>query len=81
MKDPNEYDYEGEMAKTQLRTIEDAAKQLHALLSDDENLPEWVQSKITKATDYLDSARDYMVSKKRQQAESKKKSFRQIRQR
>ena len=29
----------------------------------DENLPEWVQAKITKAVDYLDSARDYMSSK------------------
>jgi hypothetical protein len=33
-------------------------------LSDDENLPEWVQSKITKAMDYVDTARDYMIATK-----------------
>jgi hypothetical protein len=61
-KDKGEYDYEGSMAKTQLRTMIDAAQALHDMLSDDENMPEWVQSKITKATDYIDTARDYMKS-------------------
>jgi len=32
------------------------------MLKDDTNLPEWVQAKITKATDYIDSVRDYMKS-------------------
>lgn len=62
-KDPNEYDQEGEMAKTKLRTMIDAAQELHDMLDDDENMPEWVQSKITKATDYIDTARDYCKSK------------------
>ncbi|MDB4345155.1 hypothetical protein OAA24_00870 [bacterium] len=61
-KDKGEYDYEGSMAKGQLKTMIDAAQQLHDMLSDDENMPEWVQSKITKATDYIDTARDYMKS-------------------
>lgn len=60
--DKGEYDYEGEMTKTQLRTLADAALELHDMLEDDENLPEWIQSKITKAADYVDSARDYMIS-------------------
>ena len=60
--DRDEYDEEGEMAKSQARTIEDAAKELQDILSDDENLPEWVQSKITKALDYIDTARDYMAA-------------------
>lgn len=59
-KDPGEYDQEGDMAKTQLRTIADAAKELHDMLSDDQNLPEWCQNKITKAQDYIDSVRDYL---------------------
>ena len=63
-KDPGEYDQEGDMAKTQLRTIIDAAKELHDMLGKDDNLPEWVQNKITKATDYIDSARDYLKSEK-----------------
>jgi hypothetical protein len=57
-----EYDNEGEMAKTQLTTLADAAQELMGMLSDDQNLPEWVQSKITKAVDYLDTARDYIKS-------------------
>ena len=61
--DPKEYDYEGDMAKTQLVTIADAAEELHDLLEDDENLPEWCQNKISKAMDYLDTVRDYMISK------------------
>jgi hypothetical protein len=60
--DKGEYDREGDMAKEQLHTIELAAKELASILSDDENLPEWVQSKITKAMDYVDTARDYMIS-------------------
>ena len=58
--DKDEYDEEGEMAKSQARTIEDAARELQEILADDENLPEWVQKKITLALDYIDTARDYM---------------------
>jgi hypothetical protein len=61
--DAGEYDYEGDMAKTQLVTIADAAEELHDMLEDDENLPEWCQNKITKAMDYLDTVRDYMIAK------------------
>ena len=58
----SEYNNEGEMIKSQLRTMIDAAKEIHYMLDDNDNVPEWVQSKITKATDYIDSARDYMTS-------------------
>ena len=60
IKDKGEYDQEGEMAKGQLNSAADAALELQSILDDDENLPEWVQSKIVKALDYLDTARDYM---------------------
>ena len=60
--DRGEYDQEGKMARQDLHTMVDAAKELHAILGSDENLPEWVQSKITKALDYIDTARDYMQS-------------------
>jgi hypothetical protein len=59
-----EYDREGDMAKDDLRTINDAAKELYSILDADENLPEWVQAKITKAVDYIDTVRDYMKSNK-----------------
>ena len=60
--DSGEYDQEGDMAQQQLHTVVDAARELHAILASDENLPEWVQSKITKALDYIDTARDYVKS-------------------
>lgn len=58
-----EYDREGEMAMQDLSTAADAANELRSILSADDNLPEWVQAKITKALDYLDTSRDYMKSK------------------
>ena len=60
--DKDEYDEEGEMAHTQLRVIDDASDELKSILDGDDNLPEWVQKKITLAMDYLDTARDYMKS-------------------
>lgn len=58
--DKGEYDQEGDMAKKDLKSIAMAAKELHAILGDDQNLPEWVQSKITKALDYINSSNQYM---------------------
>ena len=66
MVDRGEYGREGDMAKEQMHTIVSAAKELHSILADEQDLPEWVQSKITKAMDYIDTARDYMLA---QQAE------------
>ena len=60
--DHGEYDREGDMAKEQMHTIMSAAKELHSILRDEENLPEWVQKKITLAKEYIDTARDYMLS-------------------
>ena len=59
-----EYDREGDMAKDQLRTIDSAAEELYSIINAEENLPEWVQKKITLAMDYIDTARDYMKSNK-----------------
>lgn len=55
-----EYDQEGDMAKDQLHTLTKAAEELSGILGDDQNLPEWVQSKITKALDYINIVNDYM---------------------
>jgi len=60
--DKDEYDEEGEMAKSQSRTIIDAAAELQSIIDDNENLPEWVQKKISLAMDYIDSARDYLAA-------------------
>lgn len=58
--EPGEYDYEGDMAKSQLRSIMHNSKMLHDMLEDTTNLPEWVQSKITLAEDYILTAANYM---------------------
>ena len=63
-KDEGEYDQEGDMAMTQLRSIIYHAQELHDMLGKDDNLPEWVQSKITLAQDYMQTACDYLYSQK-----------------
>jgi hypothetical protein len=67
--DRGEYDREGDMAKEQMHTIVSAAKELHRILRDEENLPEWVQKKITLAKEYIDTARDYMLTQHAERAE------------
>lgn len=62
-EDPAEYDQEGDMAKTQLRSIKYNADELHEMIGDNDNLPEWVQSKLTLAQDYIQTVCDYMNSK------------------
>jgi hypothetical protein len=61
-EEKGEYDYEGDMAKSSLKTIIRNAQTMHDMLSEDTNLPEWVQSKITLAEDYIVSATQYMQS-------------------
>ena len=39
--DPKEYDYEGNMAKSQLITMADAAEELHDMLDDKEKMDTW----------------------------------------
>jgi hypothetical protein len=67
--DVGEYDYEGDMAKSQLRSILVHAKRLHDMLEDQTNLPEWVQSKITLAQDYILTAADYMEGEMNEEVE------------
>jgi hypothetical protein len=60
--DEGEYDQEGDMAKSDLRSIIANAKKMHDMIKDDDNLPEWVQSKITKAEDYISTVANYMAA-------------------
>ena len=56
-------DEEYSMARSELKTIEDAVKRLKAKIGRGEgDLEAWVQSKITKAADYIDTAADYVNS-------------------
>ena len=53
-------DREGDMAKGQLYHIAKNAMTLFDSLKDEDQLEGWVQSKITKAGDYMKSVRDYL---------------------
>jgi hypothetical protein len=64
VKEGDEYGDEGDMAKDDLRSIAKAAAELNSLLNDHDDLPEWVQSKITKALDYINSSNQYMDQEK-----------------
>ena len=56
-------DYEYSMARSEISTIIGAAKRLKKKIGKGEgNIEAWVQSKITKAADYLDTAADYVDS-------------------
>jgi hypothetical protein len=61
-KDAREYDYEGEMAKNDLHIITMHAERIAELLDDDTNMPEWVQSKLTLAKDYMQTISDYLCA-------------------
>jgi hypothetical protein len=53
-------DSESRMAKSDLFKMSEYSKKIHDMLEDDMNLPEWVESKITKASDYLGSVKHYV---------------------
>ena len=58
--DSHELDYEGEMAKAELYKLIQSAEKLFMMLDEDTQLEAWVQSKITKAADYLNSEEQYL---------------------
>jgi hypothetical protein len=71
--DGKERDEEGYMASTEMDTINSAVKKLRKnIKKGDAQLPAWVQSKITKAADYIDTAADYMDSNEMSEESDKK---------
>ena len=57
-------DHEYSMARSQLKTVTNAAKRLQKKMGKkgEGELKAWVQSKITKAADYIDTAADYVTN-------------------
>ena len=53
-------DHEGRMAKSQMYKMQDYVKKLSMMLDDGAQLPGWVQSKLTKASDYMSSVFHYL---------------------
>lgn len=58
--DEGEYGNEGDMAKDDIHTIVRHARALEKILSDSEDLPEWVQAKLTKIQGMMTAVDDYM---------------------
>lgn len=77
-EDKGEYDFEGDMAKSSLKTILRNAKMMHDMLGDETNLPEWVQAKITLAEDYIVSAAQYMQNEMNEELEAQGSSVKNI---
>jgi hypothetical protein len=63
-----EADFEYEMARNELETASRAIDRLMKHLKGEGQLEAWVQSKITKGSDYLDTVADYMDSLKEELA-------------
>ena len=68
-KDEQEYGYEGDMALNQLATLIRCGEMIQDMLKPDTDMPEWVQSKITLATDYIQTAADYMYSEMKEEVQ------------
>lgn len=57
-----EYDNQGEMAKSSMRMVLEAAQDIHDMLADEDPLPGHVIEKLVLATTYIRDARDYLKS-------------------
>jgi len=53
-------DHEGRMAKAQLYKMSKYSEELMGMLNDQDQLPAWVQAKITKAADYLGAVKHHL---------------------
>jgi hypothetical protein len=60
-------DDESDMAKSQLKSIQSNASKLMSMIDNNEQLDAWVQAKITKAEDYLNSVEGYLKGEEAQQ--------------
>jgi hypothetical protein len=69
-------DDEGYMANVELDQMERAIKALRKKVKKaDTQLPAWVQSKITRAADYIDTASEYMQSDEKLSEEKEEKRY------
>jgi len=55
-----EHDHEGRMAKHDLLKLTQYSAKLYKALEDNEQLPAWIQSKITLAADYIGTVKHYL---------------------
>jgi hypothetical protein len=73
MNEEKEVDDEGGMAMGELKSIASNAKEIISMLKPKSQLEGWVQSKITKAADYISTVRDYLSNTPDSISESKQR--------
>lgn len=56
----DDMDDDGFMAKRQLYDLAKYSVELHRMIQDTDNLEPWIQAKITKAADYIDTVKHYL---------------------
>ena len=52
---------EGKMAKYDVKEIAQDAMDVFKMIDEEDDLPEWLEAKITKAADYMNSVKDYLT--------------------
>jgi len=52
---------EGKMAKYDAKEIAQDAMDVFKMIEEQDDLPEWLEAKITKAADYMNSVKDYLT--------------------
>jgi hypothetical protein len=67
--DRGEYDREGDMVKDNIHTIRREVDELEKIIGDNENLPEWVEEKLSQAKGMIMAASEYMQTQHERDAE------------
>jgi len=63
-EEEHEEDYEGDMALTELASIADKSAQIYDMIQETDELPAWIQSKITLAAHNMTAVHDYIKYKR-----------------
>ena len=72
----NHDNHEGSMARSQLMHMKNYAEELIHMISDQDDLPEWLEYKITLANDYIAKVKHYLegeTAREQGMLENKKK--------
>lgn len=77
VKEEAEMDYEGQMAKAELNAIADKAATIADMLDNNTQMEAWLQSKISRAKDYVDAVYDYMMYSDKEEPTSEPEDYTQ----
>ena len=69
IEDQGEYDEEGSMVKDNIHTIRRAIDELENCISDNDNMPEWVEEKISQAKGMSQAASEYIQTQQERGSE------------